>query len=70
MQPFFQKCSDIFNSRNRKKNTAHVLTHHWGYLPFHRPAPSFCRARAPKPPAACEEGWSPHHPAVAEQTQM
>lgn len=53
-----------------KINTVHVLTHHWEHLPFHTPVPSSCRARAPEPPAACVEGWSPHHPAGAEQTQM
>lgn len=47
-----------------------VLSHHWAGLLSHRPAPSSCPAHAPELPAACEEEWSPHHPAVEARTQM
>lgn len=46
------------------------ISHHWTGLLCRRPAPSSCPARAPAPPAACEGGWSPRHPAVQGHTQM
>lgn len=52
------------------KGKKSVLSHHWADLLSHRPALSSCQAHARELPAACVEEWSPHHPAVEEETQM